>query len=44
MDKETQRRLVYGLLSLVLGLVATRLSVYLTNKLLGEPEGDEAIV
>lgn len=44
MDEDTQRRLVYGLLSLVLGAIATRLAVYLTNKILGEPEEGEAIV
>ena len=44
MDKETQRRLVYGLLSVILGAIATRLAVYLTNKILGEPDEDEAIV
>ncbi len=44
MDKDTQRRLVYGLLSLVLGAIATRLAVYLTNKILGEPDDDDAIV
>ena len=38
MDDETKRRLVYGLLSLVLGAIATRLAMYLTNRLLGEPE------
>ncbi len=38
MDDETKRRLVYGLLSLVLGAIATRLAMYLTNRILGEPE------
>jgi hypothetical protein len=38
MDDEMKRRLVYGLLSLVLGALAARLALYLTNKLLGEPE------
>ena len=38
MDDETKRRLVYGLLSLILGAIATRLAMYLTNRLLGEPE------
>lgn len=37
MDDETKRRLVYGLLSLVLSALATRLALFLTNKLLGEP-------
>ena len=38
MNDETKRRLVYGVLSLVLSALATRLALYLTNKLLGEPE------
>jgi|HigsolmetaAR201D_1030396.scaffolds.fasta_scaffold25919_1 uncharacterized membrane-anchored protein len=38
MDDETKRRLVYGLLSLVLSALAARLALYLTNKILGEPE------
>lgn len=45
MDDDLKRRLVYGLLSMILGIIATRLAVYLTNKLLGEPEdASEAIV
>jgi hypothetical protein len=45
MDDDVKRRLVYGLLSVVLGAIATRLAVYLTNKLLGEPDSEsEAIV
>jgi hypothetical protein len=38
MDEDMKRRLVYGLLSLALSALATRLALYLTNKLLGEPE------
>jgi hypothetical protein len=38
MDDEMKRRLLYGLLSLVLSALATRLALYLTNKILGEPE------
>lgn len=38
MDDETKRRLVYGLLSLVLSALATRLALFLTNRILGEPE------
>jgi hypothetical protein len=38
MDEDTKRRLVYGLLSLILGAIATRLAMYLTNRILGEPE------
>jgi hypothetical protein len=37
MDDETKRRLLYGLLSLVLGAIATRIAMYLTNRILGEP-------
>jgi hypothetical protein len=44
MDNDTQRRLVYGVLSLVFGLIATRMAVFVTNKLLGEPDEGEAIV
>ncbi len=43
MDDETKRQLVYGLLSLILGAIATRLAMYLTNKILGEPEGDAIV-
>ena len=38
MDDDLKRRLVYGLLSLALGAIATRLALYLTNRILGEPE------
>ncbi|GAC1384026.1 MAG: hypothetical protein NVS4B8_02100 [Herpetosiphon sp.] len=38
MDQEVKRRLVYGFFSLVLGAIATRMAMFLTNKLLGEPE------
>jgi hypothetical protein len=44
MNDDTRRQLVYGLLSLILGAIATRLAVYLTNKILGEPDTDDAIV
>lgn len=37
MDDDTKRRLVYGLLSLVLSALAARLALYITNKVLGEP-------
>jgi len=40
MDDEMKRRLLYGMLSIVLSALATRLALYLTNKILGEPEGD----
>ncbi len=38
MDEDFKRRLVYGVLSLVLGAIATRLALFLTNKLLGDPD------
>jgi hypothetical protein len=41
MDDEMKRRLLYGLLSLVLSALATRLALYLTNKILGEPEAQD---
>jgi hypothetical protein len=37
MDEDLKRRLVYSALSFVLGAIATRIALYLTNKLLGEP-------
>jgi hypothetical protein len=40
MNDDMKRRLVYGLLSLALSLVATRLAVYLTDMLLGKEEGE----
>ena len=45
MEDDLKRRIVYGLLSLALGALATRLAVYLTNKILGEPDSSsESIV
>ena len=38
MNDDLKRRIVYGLLSLVLSALATRVALYLTNKILGEPE------
>lgn len=38
MNDDLKRRLLYGVLSLVLSALATRLALYLTNKILGEPE------
>lgn len=38
MDEDVKRRLVYGFFSLVLGAIATRMAMYLTNKILGEPD------
>jgi len=43
MDEDVKRRLVYGLLSVALGAIATRLAVYLTNKILGEPPGEGVV-
>jgi hypothetical protein len=36
MDIDFKRRIVYGILSLVLSSLAAWLAAYLTNKLLGE--------
>jgi hypothetical protein len=38
MDDDIKRRMVYGILSLVLSSLAAWLASYLTNKLLGDPE------
>jgi hypothetical protein len=38
MDDEMRRRMVHGLINLVLGLAAAWLATYLTNKILGNPE------
>jgi len=43
MDYDTKRRLLYGLLSLVLSALATRLALYITNRILGEPEAQEQL-
>ncbi|MDZ4720333.1 MAG: hypothetical protein SH847_17910 [Roseiflexaceae bacterium] len=44
MNDDTQRRIIYGLLSLVLGIVAAQLAQYLTDKILGAaPEGSKLI-
>jgi hypothetical protein len=43
MDEDLKRRVVYGLLSLVLSILATRLALYLTNKILGEPEQEKIL-
>ena len=40
MNDEMKRRIVYGLLSLALSLLATRLAVFLTDMLLGKEEGE----
>ena len=38
MNDDLKRRIVYGVLSLALSLLATRLAVYLTDMLLGKEE------
>jgi hypothetical protein len=38
MSTSLKRRLVYGVLTLVLGLLATRISLYMTDMLVGRPE------
>jgi hypothetical protein len=43
MNDDMKRRLVYGLLSLVLSALATRLALYLTNKILGEAEENQLV-
>ena len=43
MNDEMKRRLLYGLLSLVLSALATRLALFLTNKILGEPEEESML-
>ena len=40
MNDDMKRRIVYGLLSLALSLLATRLAVYLTDMLLGKDESE----
>jgi len=40
MNDDMKRRIVFGLLSLALSLLATRLAVYLTDMLLGKEESE----
>jgi hypothetical protein len=40
MNDDMKRRLLYGLLSLVLSALATRLALYLTDMILGKEEDD----
>jgi hypothetical protein len=42
MDDETMHRLVEGILALVLTTLATWLAGYITRKLLGTPQKEEA--
>jgi hypothetical protein len=43
MEDDLRRRLVHGLLSLVLSLLAARLALYITNKILGEPDNGRVL-
>jgi hypothetical protein len=43
MNDDMKRRLVYGVLSLILSALATRLALYLTDKLLGEAEENQLV-
>lgn len=38
MEEDFRRRLVHGLISLLLSLAAAWIATYLTNKILGAPE------
>ena len=40
MNEDMKRLLLYGLLSLVLSALATRLALYLTDMILGKEEDD----
>lgn len=42
MDEDVMRRLVKGILTLLLTTIATRLAIYLTDRLLGPEELEEA--
>jgi len=43
MNDDLKRRIVYGLLSLALSLIATRLALYLTDKILGKQESEQLL-
>ncbi|NWF81739.1 MAG: hypothetical protein HXY37_17105 [Chloroflexi bacterium] len=43
MDDDLRRRLVHGLINLVLGLAAAWLATYLTNKILGRIEDQKRL-
>lgn len=43
MEEDIRRRMLQGMLNLVLGLAATWLATYITNKILGEPEEPKLI-
>lgn len=38
MEEDLRRRLVYGIISLVLTSLAAWLATYITNKILGDPD------
>jgi hypothetical protein len=42
-NDDMKRKLVYGLISLALSLVATRLALYLTNRILGKRESEQLL-
>jgi hypothetical protein len=44
MEEDLKRRIVYGVLSMALGILATRLAVFLTNKILGEPDSEKQAI
>ena len=43
MNDDLKRKVVYGLISLALSLLATRLALYLTDKILGKQEGEQLL-
>jgi len=43
MNDDFKRRVVFGLISLALSLLATRLAVYLTDMILGKEEDKQLI-
>lgn len=43
MDEDLRRRLVYGLLNLLLGLLAAWLATYLTNKILSAMDSQKKL-
>jgi hypothetical protein len=44
MEEDLKRRIVYGVLSMALGILATRLAVFITNKILGEPDSKQQAI
>ncbi len=43
MDTNLKRRLVYGVVSLVLTSIAAWLATYITNKILGKPDENQPV-